>query len=56
MGLSLSPANPIVTVLFENKSVEQYVDDSIATTKAVFEKKEKTLDEREDRLKKLDDQ
>ena len=56
VGLSLSSANPIVTVLFENKSVEQYVDDSIATTKAVFEKKEKTLDEREDRLKKLDDQ
>ena len=54
-GLSLSSAYPIVTVLFENKSVEQYVDDSIATTKAVIEKKEKTLDEREDQLKKLDD-
>ena len=54
-GLSLSSAYPIVTVLFENKSVEQYVDDAIATTKAVIEKKEKTLDEREDQLKKLDD-
>ena len=54
-GLSLSSAYPIMTVLFENKSVEQYVDDSIATTKAVIEKKEKTLDEREDQLKKLDD-
>ena len=43
-GLSLSSAYPIMTVLFENKSVEQYVDDSIATTKAVIEKKEKTLD------------
>jgi ATP-binding cassette, subfamily B, bacterial MsbA len=55
-GLSLSSAYPIVTVLFENKSVEQYVDDAIATTKAVIEKKEKTLDEREDHLKKLDEQ
>jgi len=54
-GLSLSSAYPIVTVLFENKSVEEYVDDAIATTKAVIEKKEKTLDEREDQLKKLDD-
>jgi ATP-binding cassette, subfamily B, bacterial MsbA len=55
-GLSLASAYPIVTVLFENKSVEQYVDDGIATTKAVVEKKEKTLDEREDQLKGLEDQ
>ncbi|HUE13355.1 MAG TPA: ABC transporter ATP-binding protein [Planctomycetaceae bacterium] len=55
-GLSLSSAYPIVTVLFENKSVEEYVDDAIATTKTVIDKKEKTLDEREDQLKKLEGQ
>lgn len=55
-GLSLASAYPIVTVLFENKSVEQYVDSSIATTRALIEKKEKTLDEREDQLKGLEDQ
>jgi ATP-binding cassette, subfamily B, bacterial MsbA len=55
-GLSLSSAYPIVTVLFENKSVEEYVDNAIAATKAVIEKKEKTLDEREDQLKRLDEQ
>ena len=55
-GLSLASAYPVVTVLFENKSVEQYVDGAIATAKAVVEKKEKTLDEREDQLKGLEDQ
>src|SRR5579872_672767 len=55
-GLSLASAYPIVTVLFENKSVEQYVDNAIAAAKAVVEKKEKTLDEREDQLKGLEDQ
>ena len=55
-GLSLSSAYPIVTVLFENKSVEEYVDNAIATTKAVIDNKEKTLDEREDHLKRLDAQ
>jgi ATP-binding cassette, subfamily B, bacterial MsbA len=55
-GLSLASAYPVVTVLFENKSVEQYVDSAIATAKAVVEKKEKTLDEREDQLKGLEDQ
>jgi ATP-binding cassette, subfamily B, bacterial MsbA len=55
-GLSLASAYPIVTVLFENKSVEQYVDNAIATTKAVIERKEETLDKREDQLKGLEDQ
>jgi len=55
-GLSLSTAYPIVTVLFENKSVEEYVDDTIAKTKEVIDKKERTVDEREDQLKRLDAQ
>jgi subfamily B ATP-binding cassette protein MsbA len=55
-GLSLSTAYPIVTLLFENKSVEEYVDETIAKTKEVIEKKERTVDEREDQLKRLDAQ
>jgi subfamily B ATP-binding cassette protein MsbA len=55
-GLSLASAYPVVTVLFENKSVEQYVDSSMAAARAVVEKKEKTLDEREDQLRGLEDQ
>jgi ATP-binding cassette, subfamily B, bacterial MsbA len=53
-GLSLSAAYPIITVLFENKPLDKYVDDLIATTKASIEKKEHTLDQREDQLRKLD--
>jgi ATP-binding cassette, subfamily B, bacterial MsbA len=53
-GFSLSAAYPIITVLFENKPVDEYVKDLIATTKASIEKKEHTLDQREDQIKKLD--
>src|SRR5579872_3609468 len=45
-GLSLSAAYPIITVLFENKPLDKYVDDLIATTKEAIEKKEHTLDQR----------
>jgi subfamily B ATP-binding cassette protein MsbA len=53
-GLSLSAAYPIITVLFEDKPLDQYVDDLIATTKASIEKKEHTVDQREDQLRRLD--
>jgi subfamily B ATP-binding cassette protein MsbA len=53
-GLSLSAAYPIIKVLFEDKPLDQYVDDLILTTKASIEKQEEKVDEREKKLRLLD--
>ncbi len=53
-GLSLSAAYPIIKVLFEDKPLDRYVDDLIATTKASIEKQEEKVDEREKKLRTLD--
>jgi subfamily B ATP-binding cassette protein MsbA len=53
-GLSLSAAYPIIKVLFEDKPLDRYVDDLIATTKASIEKQEEKVDEREKKLRLLD--
>ena len=52
-GLSLSSAYPVATVLF-SPSIEDYVNDEIASTKAVIEKKEKAEDERQVEIKHFD--
>jgi ATP-binding cassette, subfamily B, bacterial MsbA len=53
-GVSLSAAYPIITVVLEDKPLDQYVDELIATTKSSIEKKEHTVDQREDQLRRLD--
>src|ERR1700732_4186078 len=50
-GLSLSAAYPIIKVLFEDKPLDQYVDDLILTTKESIEKQEEKVDEREKNLR-----
>lgn len=45
--MSLSAAYPVVTVLMENKSLDEYVDDQIAKLKTAIETNERTLDDLE---------
>ncbi len=53
-GLSLSAAYPIITVLFENKPLDKYVDDLIKKTKESIAAQEQKVDQREGQLRKLD--
>ena len=53
-GLTLSMGYPVLTVLFENKSLEQYIDESIDRTQKIIKVQEQTLDEHEDEQKHLD--
>ncbi len=54
-GLSLSAAYPIITVLFENKPLDKYVDDLIKKTKESIAAQEQKVDQREAQLQKLDE-
>src|SRR5580704_13241908 len=53
-GLSLSAAYPIITVLFENKPLDKYVDDLIKKSKESIAAQEQKVDQREGQLRKLD--
>jgi subfamily B ATP-binding cassette protein MsbA len=53
-GCCLSAAYPIITVLIENKKLDEYVDELIDKTKASIQKQEQTLDRGEKELNHLE--
>lgn len=53
-GLSLAAAYPVVKILIENQSLEQYVDGAITNTEKTIHADELTLDEHDNELGHLD--